>query len=124
LHQAVDLLLGGVGIAALAGEAWEDNDLVFCTKLGRPLDRGNVGRIFKILCEKAKIGDAEKRVPYEMRHTYASIVHDSGVPAEEVAQQLGHSRTAVFEQVYRHVLKPRRLEGQNVMEAIVAQRAG
>lgn len=107
-----------------AGDQWEDNDLVFCTRLGRPLDRGNVGRVFKTICEKAGIGDAKKRVPYEMRHSYASIVHDSGVPAEEVAQQLGHSRTQVFELVYRHVLKPRRREGQVVMDTIVAQRAG
>jgi len=109
-----------------AGEAWEDNDLVFCTRLGRPLDRGNVGRAFKQICEKAGLPkeDAEKRVPYEMRHTYASLVSDSGMPAEEVAQQLGHSRTAVFEMVYRHVLKPRRREGQNVMDTIVAQRTG
>jgi len=106
-----------------AGEDWEDNDLVFCTRLGRSLDRGNVARAFKVICVKAGIGDADKRVPYEMRHTYASLVHDSGVPAEEVAQQLGHSRTQVFEMVYRHVLKPRRRAGQNVMEAIVGQRS-
>jgi hypothetical protein len=46
---------------------------------------------------------------------------DSGVSAEEVAQQFGHSGTRVFEQVYRHVLKPRRRESQKVMEAIVGQ---
>jgi integrase len=107
-----------------AGSNWEDNDLVFCTSLGRPLDQGNVGRAFKLICKRAGIRDAEKRVPYELRHTYASIVHDSGVPAEEVAQQLGHSRTAVFEMVYRHVLKPRRREGQAVMDTIVGQRTG
>jgi integrase len=107
-----------------AGSFWEDNDLVFCTALGRPLDEGNVGRAFKLICKKAGIRDAEKRVPYECRHTYASIVHDSGVPAEEVAQQLGHSRTAVFEMVYRHVLNPRRREGQAVMDTIVGQRTG
>jgi integrase len=103
-----------------AGEAWEDNDLVFCTKVGRPLSQGNVRRAFKAICKAAGIEDAENRVPYEMRHTYASLVSDSGVAAEEVAQQLGHSRTAVFEQVYRHVLKPRRRAGQQVMETILA----
>jgi integrase len=107
-----------------AGKSWEDNDLVFATSLGRPLDRGNVGRAFKLICAKAGIGDAEKRVPYEMRHTYASLVSDSGVAAEEVAQQLGHSRTAVFEMVYRHVLRPRRRGGQAVMDTIVSQRTG
>ena len=107
-----------------AGKQWEDNDLVFCTGLGRPLDRGNVGRAFKLICEKAGITDAANRVPYELRHTYASLIHDSGVPAEEIAQQLGHSGTRVFEQVYRHVLTPQRLTGQTVMDRITAQRTG
>jgi integrase len=107
-----------------AGERWEDYDLVFCTSLGRPLARHNVARAFKAICKKAGIQDWDKRVPYEMRHTYASIVHDSGVSAEEVAQQLGHSRTQVFELVYRHVLKSRRREGQKVMDTIAAQRTG
>ena len=107
-----------------AGKAWENNDLVFCTRLGRPLAYANVGRAFKKICELAGIEDAGKRVPYEMRHTYASLVSDSGMAAEEVAQQLGHTRTAVFEMVYRHVLKPRRRAGQHVMDTIVGNRAG
>jgi integrase len=84
-----------------AGAQWEDNDLVFCTSLGRPLDWGNVGRAFKAICKKAGIEDSGKRVPYEMRHTYASLVSDSGMAAEEVAQQLGHNRTTTFEMVYQ-----------------------
>ena len=36
-----------------AGSEWEDNDLVFCTRVGRPLDRGNIARAFKTICEKA-----------------------------------------------------------------------
>jgi integrase len=107
-----------------AGAAWEDNDLVFCTALGRPLDRGNVARAFKLICKRAGIADADKRVPYEMRHTYASLVSDSGVPAEEMAQQLGHSRTSTFELVYRHVMRPRRRDGQAAMDSIVSQRTG
>jgi integrase len=106
-----------------AGERWQDNGLVFCTKVGRPLGQGNVRRSFRAVCKKARIEDAENRVPYEMRHTYASLLSDNDVAAEEIAQQLGHSRTAVFEMVYRHVLKPRRRTGQKVMDTIVG-RAG
>jgi len=91
-----------------AGGQWEDNDLVVCTRLGRPLDRGNVGRAFKAICKKARIRDHDKRVPYEMRHTFTSVMDDRDVPIEEIAQQLGHRRTSTTEMVYRHVLKPRR----------------
>jgi integrase len=64
-----------------------------------------------------------KRVPYEMRHTYASLVSASGITAEEVAQHLGHNRTSTFELVYRPVLKPRRRAGQHITDTIVG-RAG
>lgn len=103
---------------------WEDNDLVFCTRLGRPVDRGNIARAFKTICANAGVEDAANRVPYEMRHTYASLIHDDGVPAGEIAQELGHSGTRVFEAVYRHVLRPQRLTGQMVMDRIAAQRTG
>lgn len=56
-----------------AGDRREDNDLVFFTRLGRPLAYANVGRALKQVCAKAGIEDAAKRVPYEMRHTYASL---------------------------------------------------
>lgn len=104
-----------------AGKAWEDNDLVFCTRVGRPLQYNNVGRAFKKICELAGVEDAGNRVPYEMRHTYASLVSDGGIAAEEIAQQLGHPNTHVFETVYRHVMRPRRRAGQQVMESIFAQ---
>jgi len=104
-----------------AGDRWADNDLVFCTQVGRPLGQGNVRRSFRAVCKKAGIEDAEKRVPYEMRHTYASLLSDSNVAAEEVAQLLGHSSTRVFETVYRHVLAPRRRSGQKVMDTIVSR---
>jgi len=104
-----------------AGKAWEDNDLVFCTRAGRPLAYANVGRAFRLICKQAGIEDWDKRVPYEMRHTYASLISDSGVAAEEIAKQLGHSGTRVFETVYRHVLKPRRRAGQQMMDTIISQ---
>ena len=106
-----------------AGAKWQDHDLVFTTLDGRPLTQYDTRKRFRAVLKKAGIPDWDKRVPYEMRHTYASLVSDSGMAAEEVAQQLGHSRTQVFEMVYRHVLKPRRREGQHLMDTIVGQRA-
>jgi integrase len=109
-----------------AGSDWQDSDLVFTRRDGGPLSQNDVRNRFRAVLKKAGIQDVMKRVPYEMRHTYASLVSDSGMSSEEVAQQLGHSKTATFELVYRHVLKPRRRAGQNVMDTIVsaARQAG
>jgi integrase len=107
-----------------AGEAWQDNDLVFTKLDGGPLTQYDTRKRWRAVVKKAGLADWDKRVPYEMRHTYASLMSDSGIPAEEIAQQLGHSRTQVLELVYRHVLKPRRRDGQRVMDTIVGQRVG
>jgi hypothetical protein len=50
-----------------------------------------------------------------MSQTFASLLSDRRMAAEEVARLLGHSPTGTFEMVYRHVLKLRRRDGQAVM---------
>lgn len=102
-----------------AGEAWHDQDLVFSTRTGGPLGQGNVRRSFRAVCKKAGITDWDQRVPYECRHTFASLQSDHDVPAEEIALQLGHTRTTTLESVYRHVMKPRRRAGQQVMDSLI-----
>ena len=50
---------------AKAGAAYEDNDLVFCTKLGRPQDPINMRRTFYRICDKAGISGLH---PHCLRH--------------------------------------------------------
>jgi hypothetical protein len=47
-------------------DAWQDNDLVFCTHLGGKLDAGNVRRQFKVIARAAWLGDGW--TPQELRH--------------------------------------------------------
>jgi integrase len=39
-----------------AGETWQDHDLVFCTRNGKPLAAGNVRRAFRSITNAAGIG--------------------------------------------------------------------
>jgi integrase len=41
----------------LAGAAWQDRDLVFCTSIGTPLDAANVRRTFKKVTKAAGLGE-------------------------------------------------------------------
>src|SRR4051794_3230761 len=63
-----------------AGEAWQDNNLVFCSPVGTPLDAANVRRAFRLITKNAGIG--EKWTPRELRHSFVSIMSDNGVPIE------------------------------------------
>jgi len=66
-----------------AGETWQDHDLVFCTRNGRPLAAGNVRRAFRSITKAAGIG--EDWTPRELRHTFVSIMSDNDVPIEKIA---------------------------------------
>jgi integrase len=100
--------LGALAIAALkrrqkAAEKEEhDATLVFPTKIGTPMRRGNLLRThFRPLCEAAKITGFRM---HDLRHASASFALLSGAPAKAVAERLGHSTTRLTLDRYSHVL--------------------
>jgi site-specific recombinase XerD len=102
-----------------AGEAWQNTNLMFCTRTGTPLDPAHVRRTFRLITSKAKIG--EDWTPRELRHSFVSIMSDGGVPIETIADLVGHADTAVTEKVYRHQFRPVIKEGTETMNAIFGQ---
>jgi len=82
---------------------WEAEQLVFTTTAGTPVDPSNLRRYFRRACANAGIG---RWMPYEMRHTAASLLSDDGVPLEHVADLLGHDGTRMVAHVYRHAVSP------------------
>ncbi|MES9541826.1 tyrosine-type recombinase/integrase [Actinomadura sp. NPDC000600] len=102
-----------------AGEVWQDNGLVFCTRAGTALAAGNVRRSFRLITSRAGIGD--EWTPRELRHSFVSIMSDSGVPLETIADLVGHAGTAVTEKVYRHQLRPVITKGAETMNTVFGQ---
>ena len=100
----------------LAGELWQDRDLVFCTSVGTPLDAANVRRSFKKITNSAGLGDNWK--PLELRTSFVSLMSDSGVPVEEIARLVGHTSSRTTEVVYRRELRPVITTGAEVMDEI------
>jgi integrase len=99
-----------------AGETWQDNDLVFCTRNGKPLAAGNVRRAFRSITMAAGIG--KDWTPRELRHTFVSIMSDNDVPLEKIADLVGHRTTIVTQTVYRHQLRPVIDTGATAMNTI------
>ena len=99
-----------------AGKAWQDNDLVFCTSVGTPLDAANVRRSFRRITKSAGLG--ENWTPRELRHSFVSIMSDNGVTIEQIADLVGHRTTIVTQKVYRHQLKPVISTGATAMNTI------
>jgi hypothetical protein len=52
----------------------------------------------------------------EMRHSFVSLLSDSGVPIENIARMVGHAGgSAVMETVYRKQIRPVLLVGAEAM---------
>jgi integrase len=91
--------------------------LVFVTSAGTALDRHNVLRAFRHVTERAGL-DPRHWTPRELRHSFVSLLSDSGVSIEDIADLCGHSGTTVTESVYRHQLRPVLLSGAVAMDGI------
>lgn len=105
----------------IAAELWQETGLVFTTTVGTPLDAANVRRAFKKICENARIG--RDWTPRDLRHSFVSIMSDSGVPIERIADLLGHAGgSRVTEEVYRHQIRPVLIEGAEVMDDLLKPR--
>ena len=103
-----------------AGNAWQDNDLVFCREDGTPLDRWHVRREFAKITKAGGLGD--HWTPRELRHSFVSILSASGVPIEDISDLVGHSGTSVTETVYRHEIRPALTKGATAMNKILKKK--
>ncbi len=87
----------------LAGPEWVEQDLIFTTEIGTPLDPSNLRGRFNKLTEKAGIGHWTLN---ELRHSAASLMSAAGVPLEVIADVFGHTSTRMLEKHYRHRTRP------------------
>lgn len=95
----------------------DEDALVFASKAGTQLDRHNVLRAFRPVIKAAGLNSSEW-TPRELRHSFVSLLSDSGMSIEEIADLCGHSGTSITESVYRHQLRPVLLNGAVAMDRI------
>ena len=90
-----------------AGAEYEAQDLVFCTRQGRPLSARNVLRLHYQLC--AKVGVPSIHFHEATRHTHATLLYGAGADDKTVQTRLGHSSASFTKQIYIHALKPKEI---------------
>lgn len=83
-----------------AGRKWIDNDYVFATRYGTPLEARNVSRSFARAIEAA--GLPHQRF-HDLRHASASIGLEGGESLVEVSHRLGHANLSTTGDVYSHI---------------------
>jgi integrase len=93
-----------------------DTGPVFATRDGNQLDAANVRRELRAAVKAARITGTW--TPRELRHTFVSLMSDTGVPVEEIARLAGHTTSRTTELVYRHQLRPIMEKGAEAMDQI------
>jgi integrase len=84
----------------VARGAYDETELVFATIHGEPMYPPRLREAFARLLERAEL---PKIRFHDLRHTAATVLLESGIPAKVVAEILGHSSTRITLDVYSHV---------------------
>jgi integrase len=83
-----------------AGTKWQDNNLVFASRKGTPLDAQNiVNRYFKPLLRRADLPEIRW---HDLRHTCATLLLGRGVHPKMVQHLLGHGSIQLTLDRYSH----------------------
>lgn len=84
----------------VTGAMWEEHDLVFPNRRGRPMYATNMlNRSFAVILEMAGI----PRIRFhDLRHTAATLLLGKGIHPKVVSEMLGHANTSMTLDVYSH----------------------
>jgi integrase len=86
----------------VAGPLWRENDLVFASTVGTPLDVSNLTyHSFRPLLERAGLPRIRF---YDLRHTCATILLSRGTHPKIVQEMLGYATITQTMDTYSHVL--------------------
>lgn len=85
----------------LLGQGYQDLDLVFAQKNGKPIQPTEMARNYRKMVDKSGL-------PYirfhDLRHTHATLLLQQGVHPKVVSERLGHSTIGITMDTYTHVL--------------------
>lgn len=108
---------------ASLGPYWQgadkrDNDLVFSTHWGSPLDGTNVLKYFQHLLAEAKL---PRMRLHDLRHTFATLQLRAKTPVKTVSVMLGHANTRITMDLYQHVDLDEQADALAAMERYLGQ---
>ncbi len=99
------------------GAKWQDNNLIFPSSIGTPLDQSNLNRQYKQLLREANLPNIRF---HDLRHTAESLMLKQGVSVKVVQERLGHSDAGLTLNVYSHVIPGMQKEAAQKMDEITA----
>jgi integrase len=99
-----------------AGERWQENNLIFPSVCGTPMELRNLSRQFKYLLKRAGLPDIRF---HDLRHTAATLMFQQGVHPKIVQERLGHSNISITLDTYSHVLPSLQEDAADQMDSLL-----
>jgi len=93
--------------------------IVFGDRAGAPRWPQDVREYFQLICKRSGIGD--RWTPRELRHTFVSVLSESGVDIEQIADAVGHINSTITKTVYRHQIADKVTVAATAMDAIFGE---
>ena len=100
----------------IAGDRWQENDLIFPSVIGTPQDHRNVLKSFKEILEQAGLPIIRF---HDLRHTAATLMLQQDVHPKVVQERLGHSEISLTLNTYSHVLPDMQEEAAEALEGLI-----
>ena len=102
-----------------AGVGWAEDDFVFTSRRGAPLDPSNLTGEWHAFTEAAGLG----RVRFHaLRHTAATVLLTAGVPLAVISKTLGHSGLAITADIYATVVPQLQRDAADAMQQALGGR--
>ena len=105
---------------AFAGEHWQENDLIFPSTIGTPLDPHNLYKRFRAALRQAGLPSIRF---HDLRHTAATLMLRQGINPKVVQERLGHRDITLTLDTYSHVLPDIQEEAVEKIDKVLAPRA-
>jgi integrase len=84
-----------------AGDRWHGRELVFSTRSGNYIFRGEVAAALRSTCDRLAL---PRLTPHGLRHLSASLLLANNVPLPNVSRRLGHANPSITARLYSHAV--------------------
>lgn len=98
--------------------AYDANSYVIVMENGKPFRPNYLSELFKKFLDDH---DLPKIVLHELRHTFASLSNQAGVPSFNISKAMGHSTPATTQKIYTHLLDQTHVQAVQGVAAIADQ---
>jgi len=102
----------------MVGTAWQDHNLVFCTPIGTPVEPRNFHRLHTELLKKAGLPHVSL---HDLRHTFGSMLADTGENPENIRALMGHTKTSTTMDLYCHADEAGKRKAVNRLAEILGE---